>query len=107
MELIETVVAEFNTKQRELKSIKATFISARQHPWKGCSKEFKDHLDNLAKLPLYGGCIKDVRAKDTTKVENRLSLQKLAAREPAVFDVEGFVEQDEEEAEVLEILVKK
>ena len=24
-------------------------------------------------LPLYGGCMKDVRAKDTTKVEDRLS----------------------------------
>ena len=55
-------------------------------------------------LPLYGGCMKDVRAKDTTKVEDRLSLRKLAAREPVVFDVEGFVEQDEEETEVLEII---
>ena len=38
------------------------------------------------------------------KVEDRLSLQKLAACEPVVFDVEGFVEQDEEEAEVSEII---
>ena len=48
--------------------------------------------------------MKDARAKDTTKVEDRLSLQKLAAREPVVFDIEGFVEQDEEEVEVLEII---
>ena len=81
-----------------------TGMSAGQHPWKDCSKEFKDYLDNLAKLPLYGGCMKDARTKDTTKVEDRLSLRKLAAREPVVFDVEGFVEQDEEEVEVLEII---
>ena len=37
-------------------------------------------------------------------MEDRLSLRKLAAREPVVFDVEGSVEQDEEEAEVLEII---
>ena len=81
-----------------------TGMSAGQHPWKDCSKEFKDHLDNFAKLPLYGGCMKDARTKDTTKVEDRLSLRKLAAREPVVFDIEGFVEQDEEEVEVLEII---
>ena len=55
-------------------------------------------------LPLYGGCMKDVRVIDTTKVEDRLSLRKLAAREPVAFDIEGFVEQDQEEGEVLEII---
>ena len=29
-------------------------------------------------------------------MEDRFSLRKLAAREPVVFDMEGFVEQDEE-----------
>ena len=49
-----------------------------------------------AKLPLYGGCIKGLHEKDKTKVEDRLSLRKLAAREPVVFDIEGFAEQDED-----------
>ena len=79
-------------------------LSTGQHPWKDCSKEFEDYLDNLAKLPLYGGCMKDARAKDMTKVEDRLSLRKLGAREPVLFDVESFVEQDEGEVEILEIV---
>ena len=47
--------------------------------------------------------MKDVRAKDRI---SRLSLtpEACSAREPVVFDVEGFVEQDEEEAEVSEII---
>ena len=49
------------------------------------------------------GCMKDVKAKDKKEVEDRLSLRKLAARKPVVFDIEGFVEQyedwDEEEKE--------
>ena len=47
--------------------------------------------------------MKDVKAKDKKEVEDRLSLRKLAARKPVVFDIEGFVEQyedwDEEEKE--------
>ena len=30
-------------------------ISARKHPCKDCLVEFKNHLHNLSKLPLYGG----------------------------------------------------
>ena len=55
--------------------------------------------------------MKYIRAKDRAKVEDRLSLRKLADREPIVFDVEGFVEKeeewDEDEVEVLEIIGSK
>ena len=40
--------------------------------------------------------MKDVKAKDKKAVEDRLSLRKLATRELVAFDVEGFVEQDED-----------
>ena len=40
MEIIEAGVVEFNMKQRESESIKKTFISAGQHPWKDCTLEF-------------------------------------------------------------------
>ena len=54
-------------------------------------------LTTLPSFPSkYGSCVKDLKANDTTKVEDRLSLRKLVAREPVVFDIEGFVEQDEE-----------
>jgi hypothetical protein len=55
-EIIEEAVKEFNTGQLETRSILKTFISAGQHPWKVCEVQFKAHLDNLSKLPLYGGC---------------------------------------------------
>ena len=44
---------EFNAKQRSTESIKKTFITAGQNPWKDCKDEFKAHLDKLSKLPLY------------------------------------------------------
>ena len=94
MEIIEAAVVEFNTKQRETESIKGTFISAGQHPWKDCSKEFTAHLDNLAKLPLYGGCCKNLKKRDKGTVEDVISLRQLAAREPITFDMEGLKEQD-------------
>ena len=40
--------------------------------------------------------MKDVKAKDKKEVEVRLSLRKLAARKSVVFDIGGFVEQDED-----------
>ena len=56
MEIIEEAVKEFNNRQRETESIKKTFISSGQHPWQDCEEDFQRHLDNLSKLPLYGGC---------------------------------------------------
>ena len=41
MDIIEKAVVEFNTKQRETQSIKKTFLSAGQHPWQDCEKEFE------------------------------------------------------------------
>ena len=56
MEIIESSVKEFNLGQRETRSVEKTFISAGQHPWRDCKKQFKKHLDYLSTLPLYGGC---------------------------------------------------
>ena len=40
--------------------------------------------------------MKDAKARDTQKMKDRLSVRKLAVREPVVFNIEGFVEQDED-----------
>ena len=95
MEIIEAGVVEFNMKQRESESIKKTFISAGQHPWKDCTLEFKNHLDNLSKLPLYGGCCKGVTKNDKSNAEDVISLLQRAAREPLMLPNEGFAEEED------------
>ena len=74
MEIIEDAVKRFNQRQRETESIKRTFISAGQHPWKDCKEEFKRHLDGLSKLPLYGGCKTSSHVIEDRNLESRTGL---------------------------------
>ena len=52
-DIVEKAVKTFNAAQRSKRSIAKTFKSAGQDPWSPCADEFKAHLDELAKLPLY------------------------------------------------------
>ena len=74
MEIIEDAVKKFNKRQRETESIKRTFISAGQHPWKDCKEEFKRHLDGLSTLPLYGGCKTSSHVIEDRNLKSRTGL---------------------------------
>ena len=94
MEIIEEAIKEFNRRQRETGSIRKMFVSAGQNPWVECEEEFKEHLDALAKLPVYGGC-------KTTKdlLEDKLIKSRTGLKLPGL---EGLAEEEEvqETAEV-------
>ena len=52
-DIVEKAVKTFNSHQRTKRSIAKTFRNAGQDPWNPCEEDFKAHLDELAKLPLY------------------------------------------------------
>ena len=55
-EIIEATIKEFNAGQRMNRSIAHTFKVAGQDPRDDsddCKAMFKEHLDSLAKLPMY------------------------------------------------------
>ena len=65
----------------------------------GTSTPLQHVLGTTRHLPLYGDCTKDVRAKDTTKVEDsrgQALTPEACSCEPVLFDMEGFVKQGEE-----------
>ena len=93
MDIIEKAVVEFNTKQRETQSIKKTFLSAGQHPWQDCEKEFEEHLQKLSKLPLYGGC---------KTLRDNISEMQLRTRVPMRLELEDGMEEDEVEEDRME-----
>ena len=85
----------FNVGQLETRSIEKTFISAGQHPWKDCSAEFKTHLDNLSKLPLYGGA-KTVEQVLADRAMAASQAETLGPGQGNVGWVEVGLEEDEE-----------
>ena len=67
-EIVEEAVRIFNAGQRTSRSIEKTFRSAGQDPWVNCEKEFKAHLDALAKLPLRSIMEKSIAARTAKKL---------------------------------------
>ena len=74
MDIVEESMRNFNARQRETSSIRNTFVSAGQDPWKDCSVEFKAHLDKLSELPLYGGCKTSVEGLENKMIKSREGL---------------------------------
>ena len=95
---------EFNHRQRETGSIRKTFVSAGQNPWVECEKEFEEHLDRLAELPLYGGCKSTKELLEEKAIEFRTGL-KLPGLEGLIEeeDVQETLEAAVEVAEVAEV----
>ena len=95
MDIVEKSVKLFNVGQLETRSIEKTFISAGQHPWKDCSVEFKNHLDNLSKLPLYGGA-KTVEQVLADRAMAASQAETLGPGQGNVGSVEVGLEEEEE-----------
>ena len=75
MKIIEDSICQFNNRQIETESIRKTFVSAGQHPWKDCKEEFKAHLDRLSFLPLYGGCKSIVEGLEMETFQSNIGLR--------------------------------
>ena len=95
MDIVEKSVKLFNVGQLETRLIEKTFISVGQHHWKDCSVESKNNLDNLSKLPLYGGA-KTVEQVLADRVMAASQAETLGPGQGNVGSVEVGLEEEEE-----------